>query len=349
MAGRTDAAIQADLRRVRRAALRAGLWVGLAAAVVMMLLGVVVVLALFASSRPDRRPGDGPGGAGGPDGMGGPDRVISLDAAVPIVITAAVLSILILGIIAGLLARRGAAPLAAALAVQRAFVADASHELRTPLTTLSSRIQLAQHRAERGGDVQAALADLRRDAAVMDAVLTDLLLTAEAAGSTAHDSRAVAMVGEVASACMALLEPKAEAAGIRLVVSAPPGLAVAAEPTALHRAFTALVDNALRVAPPGSDVVVTASAAGRMVEVRVIDSGPGIVGLDPARVFDRFARTDAPGGAPADAHRGFGLGLALVRDLAHRFGGEVVVEATSAAGTTFLLSLPRATDERPRG
>lgn len=332
---------------MRRASLRAGLWVGVAAAVVVTLLGIVIVLALFASSRPDRRPDAGPGG--GPDGMGAPDRVISLDAAVPIVIAAAVLSILVLGVIAGLLARRAAAPLAAALAVQRAFVADASHELRTPLTTLSSRIQLAQHRAERGGDVQAALADLRRDAAVMDAVLTDLLRTAEAAGSRADDSRAVAVVDEVASACTAVLAPRAQERGIRLVVSAPAELAVVAEPTALHRALTALVDNALRVAPRGSEVVVAAVAAGRRVEIRVTDSGPGIVGIDPARIFERFARAEAPGEASADARRGFGLGLALVRDLAHRFGGTIEVESTSAAGTTFLLSLPRAVEATSRG
>jgi signal transduction histidine kinase len=73
------------------------------------------------------------------------------------------------------------------------------------------------------------------------------------------------------------------------------------------------------------------------VELRVADSGSGIAAADRERVFERFAR-----GADTGRRRGFGLGLALVQDVANRYGGSVAIETTSPAGTTFLLTLPLA-------
>ncbi|GAA1140675.1 MULTISPECIES: sensor histidine kinase KdpD [Microbacterium] len=336
MSGRTDAAIRADRRRVQRAALRAGVWVAAASAVVVTLLSVVTIAALSASSRPEHPP-EGPGPGGGRP----PGRVIELGTAIPIAVAVGLLGIIALGATSWYLARQAAQPLAAALEVQRSFVADASHELRTPLTTLTSRIQLAEHRAARGGDVGGALADLRRDAAVMDAVLTDLLVTAESAGTTGADAHAAASVGAAAREAASVLAPRAAEADVSVAVEVADGLVVAADAVALQRALTALLDNALRFAPRGSTVEVSAVVVGRRVDIRVVDHGPGIRGIDPEHVFDRFAR--AEGAGDSSGRRGFGLGLALVRDLAHRFGGTVAVEETSASGTTFLLSLPAAT------
>ena len=327
MSRRKDAAIAADRRRVNRAALQAGLWVGLASAAVVALITIATVAVMIAASRPDRRP---PRDGGGPGG-----RVIDLDEVVPVTVVLGAAGVIALSLLAWYAAQRAALPLAEALRVQRAFVADASHELRTPLTTLTSRIQLAQHRAERGGDVSSVLADLRRDAAVMDAALTDLLVTAEAAGGREDDRTAVASVAASAHDAASVLAPRAAEAGVTIFVDVPAPLEVAAEGAALTRALIALLDNAVRHSPRGGAVRVTARAAGHRVEIRVADQGTGISGIDADRLFDRFSRA-----APAGDRRGFGLGLALVRDIATRFSGEVQVESTSPAGTTFLLTLP---------
>ncbi|GAB3602696.1 sensor histidine kinase [Microbacterium aureliae] len=319
-----------DRARVRRSALRVAVWVGAASAAIVGLITVATVSVLFATSRPDGRP---PREGGRP-----PGRVIDLDDVVPVAIALGVLGVLALGVIAWFAAARAARPLAEALAVQRAFVADASHELRTPLTTLTSRIQLAEHRAERGGDVAGALADLRRDAAAMDGVLTDLLLSAESAASGGADRDAAADVAASASATVAVVGPGAAERGVTLRVESPEGLVAAAEPAALTRALIALADNAVRYSPAGGTVLVTARSAPGRVEVRVCDEGPGITGIPMDRLFDRFARAD--GGTEGGGRRGFGLGLALVRDIATRSGGSVEVERTSSAGTVFLLTLP---------
>jgi len=106
----------------------------------------------------------------------------------------------------------------------------------------------------------------------------------------------------------------------------------------LRRAVVALVDNAIRHSPPKATVSITvAVTAGRTIELRVTDTGPGLCGLAPDDVFDRFTHSPTEG-----RRRGFGLGLALVRDIAEQCGGSVQVESTSPVGTTFLLRIPPA-------
>ncbi|GAA5207114.1 sensor histidine kinase [Microbacterium kyungheense] len=329
-----DAATIADRRRVQQAAVRTGLWVGAASAGVVAIVTIVIVSVVLATARPERRPPHGFDG----DGPGGP-QVVDVDDVVPVAIAVGLLGVVLLGLIAWYVSRRAAQPLADALEVQRRFVADASHELRTPLTTLTARIQLAQHRVDRGGDVDAVLAQLRHDAAVMDAVLTDLLVSAESAGARPQDASATVSVAEAARDAIRVIEPRASERGVTLVAEALPALHAGAEATSLTRALVALLDNAVRYSPPGSVIAVRARRAGRRIEVRVSDQGTGITGIDPEHLFERFARSDAP---EADGRRGFGLGLALVSDIATRFGGSVRVESTSGDGTTFLLELPDA-------
>lgn len=328
---RGDAGSSADRRRVDASAVRVGLWMSLAAVAVVGIITAIVVGILVAESRP------GPPGRGGPggDGHGPGDRVLLLGDAVPLAIVLGVCGVVALGILAWHLSRRAARPLEEALAVQRAFVADAGHELRTPLTTLGSRIQLAEHRAATGGDVLGALADLRRDAAVMNDTLSDLLLAAEVAGGRAVERDVAVTVADAVHDAVAVIRPRADEAGVVLDAGLDEGLRAGAERAALTRALIALLDNAVRHSPRGGTVTVRAVRAGGAVHVRVADQGGGIAD-DPETLFGRFVRgTDAAG-------RGFGLGLALVRDIAARYAGTVVVERTSGAGTVFLLALPVA-------
>ncbi len=318
---------KADRARVQRSSVGVALWVGLASVVLLGAVTATVVGLIVAVSRPDRRPGRG--------GRPFDDRVVGVADIVPLVIALGVLAIVALSLIAWYASRRAALPLAEALRVQRSFVADASHELRTPLTTLTSRIQLAQHRMANGGDVASVLSDLRRDADVLDDVLTDLLHASETAGSRVGDKGTVSSVARAAAAAAETLELPASAKGVRIIMEIPDGLDVAAESAALVRALVALMDNAVRHSPVAGTVRLTARRAGRHAELRVIDEGAGIRGIDVDRVFERFVRAD-----DGATRTGFGLGLALVRDIASRFGGTVSVETTSAAGTTFLLVLP---------
>jgi signal transduction histidine kinase len=100
---------------------------------------------------------------------------------------------------------------------------------------------------------------------------------------------------------------------------------------ALRRAVGALVDNALRHAEHEVSVVVEPQGPAT-VRVRVSDDGPGIPPEQAHRLFDRFYRG-------ADDGRGFGLGLALVRDVVDNHGGTVVVQPL-VHGSRFTVDLP---------
>lgn len=320
-----------DARRVRRTAASIGLTVGIASAIIIATgVGILVALILV-TSRPEaaERGGTTPRGERPDDHF-----VIDADKILPAVIIFGIVSVALLALVAWLAARRSVAPLGQALRTQRHFVADASHELRTPLTTLTSRIQLLQRRHQRDEPIDETIVELRRDAAMMSDVLNDLLLAAEE-GATGQGGPA--SVADAARSASASLRSIADDADVSLAVDVPNDLAVRLAPVTLVRVILALTDNAVQHAPAGSAVTVAALRVGDTAEIRVSDHGPGITGIAADRVFERFARSSESG-----RRRGFGLGLSLVRDVALRAGGDVSVESTSSAGTTFLLRLPVA-------
>ena len=325
-----------DQQQVRRAATRVGLAVGVAGAVIVALITFALVAYVVSQSRVEggRLPGDGRGPRGPGSRGEWSMRIINVGEIIPILLFLALLGVLLLAAIAWFAARSATKPLTEALRVQRNFIADASHELRTPLTTLNSRIQLAQHRLDRGGDVRGVLVDLRQDATAMEQILGDLLLAAENSSVEAAPPAPVD-VALAATEAARLTSGLAETAGVTIEIEVPQPTFVLAAPTALIRALVILLDNATGHSKSGSTVWVRATRSRGKVEIRVVDEGEGITGASPEQVFERFSRGDSN-------RRGFGLGLSLVRDIAERFGGHVTVENTGAAGTTLLLVMPAA-------
>lgn len=327
----------ADRDRVRSSARQIGLWTGVASAVVIAAGVGILVAVILATSRPQGSDRISAGTRPDDFVLNDPDHiVVDVDRVVPWVIVLGVVGVALLGVIAWLTARRAVAPLEVALRAQRDFVADASHELRTPLTALSSRVQILQRRLARGESIDDALERLRGDAAAMDEILTELLLAAQPDDGPAE--RAVTDAPAAVHAAVELLQPLAADAGVTIAGTIEPALAVAVPAVTLTRMCTALLDNAVQHAPRGSIVSITGSADGRgFAQLRVVDRGSGVRAEDQERIFTRFAR-----GPETGRRRGFGLGLALVRDVASRYGGSVAIERTSAEGTTFLLRLPVA-------
>ncbi|RKR73721.1 sensor histidine kinase [Frondihabitans australicus] len=252
------------------------------------------------------------------------------------------------GLVSWFVARRAVKPLGTALRLQRQFVADASHELRTPLAVLDARIQVLQRRLDADGapdpaSTRQTVAELRSDSRALIDIVNDLLL---AAGGDRADSAAIDAAPVVAEAVRSL-EILARDRGVTLEITAQEPGRVAIPAAALRRCTVALVDNAIGHSPRGGTVRVSASVAGASFALRVADDGPGITGIAPERVFDRFAHS-APSGddgradGPTANRQSFGIGLSLVRDIAERQGGRVRVESTSSAGTTMAFELPLA-------
>lgn len=325
-----------DDARVRRAARRVGVLVGGSSALIVSVGIAVLIVGLMGESRRER--------PAGPPGIDADRVVVDIDDVVPWLIGFAVFAVAALALIAWLSARRSVRPLVQALQLQRTFVADASHELRTPLTALVSRVQILERRLARGEPTAEVVAKLRRDADAMSDTLTDLLLAASAE-SGRHDASGECSPVAAAHAAVDRLGPLADARGVHLTVSphspSPGDTRVPLGIVACTRLWIVLIDNAIAHSPQGAAVVVDSHDESDTVELRVSDAGSGIDPKQTERLFERFAR-----GAGAERRTGFGLGLALARDLAHGAGGSLTVEHTSPSGTTFLVTLPRSSTHR---
>ncbi|MEV0790337.1 HAMP domain-containing sensor histidine kinase [Kribbella sp. NPDC050459] len=256
---------------------------------------------------------------------------------------ATVLALLLAGLLGVLIGRRAVRPLAQALSLQRAFVADAGHELRTPLTLLSTRAQVLERALRRNGaedqlldDARGVVGDTRRLAEVVD----DLLAAADPRGAEDHEPVDLARIAQdVAAAAGA----HAEQAGVRLRWTAEDGPAAAlGSPSAVRRATMALVDNAIDHTPRDGDVRIDVRRRRGEVILAVSDTGPGIGPEAAQRVLRRF---DSGGHRSGRKH--YGLGLALAHDVANRLGGQLRL-VPSEIGATFELVLPALADDGPR-
>lgn len=256
---------------------------------------------------------------------------------------ATVLALLLAGLLGVLIGRRAVRPLAQALTLQRAFVADAGHELRTPLTLLSTRAQVLERALRRTGaedqlldDAAGVVGDARRLAEVVD----DLLAAADPRGAEDYEPVDLARVAEDIAAAAAA---HAEQAGVRLRWTAEAGTTVASgSPSAVRRATMALVDNAIDHTPRDGDVLIAVRRHGGDVILAVSDTGPGIGPEAAQRVLRRF---DSSGQRAGRKH--YGLGLALAHDVANRLGGQLRL-VPSDIGATFELVVPAIAEERPR-
>jgi signal transduction histidine kinase len=206
-----------------------------------------------------------------------------------------------------------AARLGRLMAEQRSFVADASHQLRTPLTALRLRLENLEQ-AARAGEVD--LADL--DAATLEterlaALVEDLLRLARA--EQPLQARPTDL-GEVVTQRLDTWGAVADAQGISLhpeLPDPPPwGLVV---PSGLEQVLDNLLDNALRVAPPGSQVRVRVRHDGRWALLEVADRGPGLDTFSKAAALERFRHGP-------DSH-GSGLGLPIASALVEASGGRL--------------------------
>jgi signal transduction histidine kinase len=236
---------------------------------------------------------------------------------------------------------------------RRAFVATASHELRTPLTSLSGTLELLREdlqeegfdRADADDQVAGAQVQLQR----LTRLATELLDLSRLDADVPLRSEPVEL-GELCRAVGAEFELRAAAGRIDLDVPRPPGPCWGrGDPDAVARVVRILVDNALRHAPEHTPVVVRSEYHGDNAHITVSDRGPGVRGEDRQRIFERFERGSAPSG-----EGGFGLGLAIGRELAERMGGQLGLTGGGDPGATFVLSLPielpsgsRAEDDEP--
>lgn len=220
-------------------------------------------------------------------------------------------------------------PVEAARQKQRSFVADAAHELRSPLANMRTELEVA----ERVGAPPELLRDLLADVQRLSRMTEDLLLLSrldESARPWRPDDVDAAQLTETTAAGYAH-------ARVPVRVDLPEADAtLRADPDAVRRILTNLIDNAVRHAD--AEVWVRCRVAAGQVTLTVVDDGPGIPESERERVFHRFTRLDDSRGRDSG---GAGLGLPIAADLTAAHGGNVTLHTAQPRGLRITVRLPR--------
>ncbi|WP_223191480.1 HAMP domain-containing sensor histidine kinase [Paracoccus thiocyanatus] len=203
----------------------------------------------------------------------------------------------------------------------RALLANASHELRSPLARLRMAVDL--HDSDPS---DARRQEIARNLAELDELVGEILLSSRLthAGIAEPLQRLDLLALAAEEAALAGLEVRGHSAE------------VTGDARLLARLIRNLIQNGLRHGRPPLDITVGASGAQAWLSVR--DHGPGVPLRDGERVFEPFYR---PGGH-GEAAGGWGLGLALVRQIAEGHGGSVRLDAPPDGGAAFTVTLPLA-------
>jgi signal transduction histidine kinase len=203
-----------------------------------------------------------------------------------------------------------------------------AHDLRTPLARARGRLEEAL--ASAGEDPAALRGAVERGIADLDSIIRifhALLRIAEAEAGARRAAFRPLDLAEVAADAAEFYGAAAEARGQRIALSLPGTLPLTGDRDLLLQAIANLLDNAVKFAPEGGTITLSAEASGGVVELRVADAGPGLAAADRARAGERFFRADSARSTP-----GSGLGLSLVRAVAHLHGGELLLEDAEPGG-----------------
>ena len=229
---------------------------------------------------------------------------------------------------------------------RRDLIVNVGHELRTPTANILGHIEsllLALDEPDRRVDqaiLRSYLAIVQREAERLGSLVDELLALARAETDELRLSitpvDATTVIDEVHEALAPLARRERR---VMLVREVEPDLPLLlADRRRLTQVLLNLVRNAITYTPPGGVVSVTLRRADRQyLLLSVSDTGSGIEPTDLDRIFERFYRADA---SRARSSGGFGLGLAIVRELVEAMGGSVTASSTLGKGSCFEVKLP---------
>jgi PAS domain S-box-containing protein len=225
-----------------------------------------------------------------------------------------------------------------------AFLATMSHELRTPLNAIGGYVQLLELGIHGPiTDAQAnALGRVMRSQRHLLRLINDVLNLARIEAGRVDYTIETCALREIVDAVVPMVEPQLQARRIRYAVNVAPELTALADRDKAHQIVLNLLSNATKFTPADGLVTIDgfANDGEPAVHLRVSDTGIGIPAPKLAHVFEPFVQVDDSAERRSE---GSGLGLAISRDLARGMGGDLSAESQVDVGSTFTLTLPRAT------
>ncbi len=222
------------------------------------------------------------------------------------------------------------------------FISVLTHELRAPLDAVEGYLEIIKNRT--AGD-DPAVYERMIDRCItrirfMRKMVVDLLDLTRIESGQRRREPALLDVREVAVEAIETALPDAREMEVEIALHAPDPVPLVADRSELEIVFNNLISNAVKYNRRGGRVDVHLSATDDAVTIAVRDTGIGMTAEEASRLFEDFVRIRNP---KTHGIFGSGLGLSIVKKLATLYGGAVSVESAPDAGSTFTVTLPRAT------
>lgn len=213
------------------------------------------------------------------------------------------------------------------------FIGVAAHDLRSPL---ASMVGFSSLLTENWASLSEEnrwkfVTTIDRQSHKLAGLVNDLLTLSSLEGGVLKTQPELVVVADAISACLAA--GSGDTANVS--VSCTPDLVVRVDPLHLGRIIDNYVQNAFKYGEP--PVRIEAAKLGALVEIRVLDHGPGVPPEFEPQLFGKFARADIP---HTRDQKGSGLGLSIVQGLAEANGGQALYRPNIPNGSCFALLLP---------
>ena len=220
-------------------------------------------------------------------------------------------------------------------ATQRQFSANAAHELRTPLAVMSTKFEVFEkNKNPDEADYKEAINMARNQTDRLSHVIDILLEMTELQSAPKSDSISLSEISEEVICDLVAVADKKHISLIQEDGEAR----LTGSDTLVYRAIYNLIENAIKYNKEGGTVSVAIAEDDSFAKVIITDTGSGIAKEDWDKIFEPFFRVDK---SRSRSMGGAGLGLALVKEIAVRHGGDVKVIESSERGSSIELSLSK--------
>jgi two-component system sensor histidine kinase KdpD len=223
--------------------------------------------------------------------------------------------------------------------LKSALLQSVSHDLRTPLATIRAAAGTLRPGTGLSPDDQLESVEaIDREVEYLNRLVTNLLDLSRIEAGVLRADLDVFDLDDLVGRSLERLTPRLAGRALEVALSAPP---VVVDPTFLDETVTNIIENALKYAPAGSSVRITATGGGVPGRIRLTieDGGPGVPDETLARLFEKFYRVPGSG---RGSRSGTGIGLAVVRGLVEAMGGEVRARRSELGGLAIDVDLVAA-------
>jgi signal transduction histidine kinase len=216
----------------------------------------------------------------------------------------------------------------------RHFVADVSHQLKSPLTSIHGFAQaLLDGTANDEAAKQRAATIISEESRRMKKQVDQLLEIARMQAGQLRIERTPVDINELLEHCREVFTVQADEKQVKIKIAAEPLMNVPGDFDRLEQVFSNLLDNAIKNSPKDGEVRLKGRNLTNEVELSVSDDGPGIAPEQLPYLFERFHQATG-------VRSGYGLGLAIAREIVTAHGGTIEAKSEPGEGAQFIVRLP---------